>query len=310
MEQGPLVTIVTPCLNAAPFIARTVESVLNQDYPHIEYIVMDGGSSDGTVDVLEAWRGRLEWASAPDGGAADAINRGFLRSHGTIFGWLNADDTYRPGAISAAVRSLVSTPEAAVVYGQGVWTDAEDRVLGVYPTVSPYDAAHWERECFICQPAAFMTRRAFEAVGMLDPHLQSAFDYDLWIRLSRGHLFVAIQEILAASRMHPGNKSLGQRRQVFQEAIRLLRRHFGFVPVSWIYGYLSFLRDGRDQYFQPLRHSAPTYLASLPVGSCYNYKHVWRYWREWASNITARNLKRVSHDSKAPVVKDSRDAGN
>ena len=310
MGQCPLVTIVTPCLNAAPFIARTVESVLNQDYPHIEYIVMDGGSSDGTVDVLEAWRGRLEWASAPDGGAADAINRGFLRSHGTIFGWLNADDTYRPGAISAAVRSLVSTPEAAVVYGQGVWTDAEDRVLGVYPTVSPYDAAHWERECFICQPAAFMTRRAFEAVGMLDPRLQSVFDYDLWIRLSRGHLFVAIQEILAASRMHPGNKSLGQRRQVFQEAIRLLRRHFGFVPVSWIYGYLSFLRDGRDQYFQPLRHSALTYLASLPVGSCYNYKHVWRYWREWASNITARNLKRVSHDPKAPVVKDSGDAGD
>ena len=310
MEQGPLVTIVTPCLNAAPFIARTVESVLNQDYPHIEYIVMDGGSSDGTVDVLEAWRGRLEWASAPDGGAADAINRGFLRSHGTIFGWLNADDTYRPGAISAAVRSLVSTPEAAVVYGQGVWTDAEDRVLGVYPTVSPYDAAHWERECFICQPAAFMTRRAFEAVGMLDPRLQSVFDYDLWIRLSRGHLFVAIQEILAASRMHPGNKSLGQRRQVFQEAIRLLRRHFGFVPVRWIYGYLSFLRDGRDQYFQPLRHSALTYLASLPVGSCYNYKHVWRYWREWASNITARNLERISHDPKAPVVKDSGDAGD
>ena len=310
MGQGPLVTIVTPCLNAAPFIARTVESVLNQDYPHIEYIVMDGGSSDGTVDVLEAWGGRLKCVSAPDGGAADAINRGFLRSHGTIFGWLNADDTYRPGAIGAAVRSLMSTPEAAVVYGQGVWIDAEDRVLGPYPTVSPYDAAHWERECFICQPAAFMTRRAFEAVGMLDPHLQSAFDYDLWIRLSRGHLFVAIQEILAASRMHPGNKSLGQRRQVFQEAIRLLRRHFGFVPVSWIYGYLSFLRDGRDQYFQPLRHSALTYLASLPIGSCYNYKHVWRYWREWASNVTARNLKRVSHDPKARIVKDSRDAGD
>jgi glycosyltransferase involved in cell wall biosynthesis len=310
MAQGPLVTVVTPCLNAAPFIARTVESVLSQDYPDIEYIVMDGGSSDGTVDVLKAWGGRLEWVSAPDGGAADAINRGFLRSHGTIFGWLNADDTYRPGAIGAAVRSLVSTPEAAVVYGQGVWTDTEDRVLGPYPTVSPYDAARWERECFICQPAAFMTRQAFEAVGMLDPHLQSAFDYDLWIRLSRGHLFVAIQEILAASRMHPFNKSLGQRRQVFQESIRLLQRHFGFAPVSWIYGYLSFLRDGRDQFFQPLHHSALTYLASLPVGSCYNYKHVWRYWREWASNITARNLQRVAHDPKAPVVKDSGDAGD
>ena len=307
MGEQPLVTIVTPCLNAAPFIARTVESVLNQDYPHIEYIVMDGGSGDGTVDTLEAWKDRLECVSSPDGGTADAINRGFQRSHGAVFGWLNADDTYRPGAIGAAVRSLAAMPEAAVVYGQGVWTDAEDRVLGTYPTVSPYNAAHWERECFICQPAAFMTRSAFESVGMLDPGLQSAFDYDLWIRLSRGNLFVAIQEILAASRMHPGNKSLGQRRQVFEESIRLLRRHFGFVPVSWIYGYLSYLRDGRDQYFQPLRHSPLTYLASLPVGSCYNYKHVWRYWREWASNVTPRNLKHLSHDPTAPIVKDPRD---
>ena len=304
MGEQPLVTIVTPCLNAAPFIARTVESVLNQDYPHIEYIVMDGGSRDGTVETLEAWKDRVEYVSAPDGGAADAINRGFQRSHGTVFGWLNADDTYRPGAIGAAVRSLAAMPEAAVVYGQGIWTDAEDRVLGTYPTVSPYNADHWERECFICQPAAFMTRSAFDSVGMLDPGLQSAFDYDLWIRLSRGNLFVAIQEILAASRMHPGNKSLGQRRQVFEESIRLLRRHFGFVPVSWIYGYLSYLRDGRDQYFQPLHHSALTYLTSLPVGSCYNYKHVWRYWREWASNVTPRNLKHLSHDPTAPIVKD------
>lgn len=298
----PLVTIVTPCLNSGPFIARTVESVLTQDYPHMEYIVMDGGSTDGTEAVIEAWRGRLRYISAPDRGAADAINRGFLMSNGAVFGWLNADDTYRPGAISAAVRVLISEREAAVVYGQGVWTDTEDKVIGRYPTVSPYDAAHWTRECFICQPAAFMARKAFEAVGMLDADLQSAFDYDLWIRLSRNNLFVPIDEILAASRMHPGNKSLGQRRQAFQESIRLLRRHFGFVPVSWIYGYLSFLRDGRDQYFQPLRHSVLTYLASLPVGSCYNYRHIWRYWRDWAANVTARNLKRLYNDPNAPVV--------
>jgi glycosyltransferase involved in cell wall biosynthesis len=300
--QSPLVTIVTPCLNAAPFIARTIESVLSQDYPHIEYIVMDGGSTDGTVEILEGWKGRLRYVSAPDGGAADSINRGFRQARGSLCGWLSADDTYRPGAVSAAVRAFVSAPEAGVVYGQGVWIDAEDREIGPYPTVTPYDASCWERECFICQPAAFMRREVLEGVGMLDPDLRSVFDYDLWIRLSRRYRFVAIPEILAASRMHPGNKSLGQRRQVFQEAIHLLGRHFGFVPVSWIYGYLSFLRDGRDQYFQPLRHSVITYLASLPVGSIYNYKCLWRYWREWVSLVAVRKLKRVLDDPNARVV--------
>jgi hypothetical protein len=219
-----------------------------------------------------------------------------------VFGWLNADDTYRPGAIGAAVRALVSRPEAAMVYGQGVWIDTEDEVLGPYPAASPYDAARWQRECFICQPAAFMRRSAFEAAGMLDIELQSAFDYDLWIRLSQAGLFVAIPEILAASRMHPGNKSLGQRRQAFQEAIRVLRRHFGYVPVNWVYGYLSFLRDGRDQYFQPLRHSVLTYLASLPAGYCYNRRHLWRYSQDWASNIAVRKLRRILRDPTAPVV--------
>lgn len=287
MEREPLVSIVTPCLNAAPYIGRTLASVFNQDYPNIEYIVMDGGSTDGTVELLEACKGRLQYVSAPDNGAADAINRGFLRSRGSICAWLNADDTYLPGAIRAAVQGLETEPDAAVVYGNGVWIDADDKVLGPYPTAAPYDAELWAQECFICQPAAFLRREALEGVGLLDAALQSVFDYDLWIRLSRRSLFVAIPKMLAASRMHPANKSLGQRRQMFEEAIQLLRRHFGYVPVNWVYGYLSFLRDGRDQYFQPLRNSAVTYLASLALGSYFNYRHPWRYCREWAAKLGA-----------------------
>src|SRR4051812_49431547 len=113
METRPLVSIVTPCLNAAPVITRTIESVLNQDYPNIEYIVMDGGSTDGTVDLLERRRGHLTYVSTADGGAADAINRGFLRSHGTIFAWLNADDAYMPGAVRRAVGCFAANMNAA-----------------------------------------------------------------------------------------------------------------------------------------------------------------------------------------------------
>lgn len=289
----PLISIVTPCLNARRFIEETIESVLTQDYPRIEYIVMDGGSTDGTLAVLERYRGRLQYVSSPDGGAADAINRGFMRSSGAIFGWLNADDTYLPGAVRSAAHWLATAPEAAVVYGEGIWVDERGTAIGRYPTMAPYNPAMLARECCICQPAAFIRRQAFDAAGWLDPTLHVAFDYDLWIRLSRQSHFAAMPESLATSRMHRANKSLGQRRLMFQECMGLLRRHYGYVPVHWVYGYLSFLCDGRDQYFNALRHSMPVYLASLLAGSYYNYRHLWRYWREWTSPIGLLNFRRL-----------------
>jgi glycosyltransferase involved in cell wall biosynthesis len=292
MSQLPLVSIVTPCLNAAAFIEQAIESVLRQDYPRIEYIVMDGGSSDGTVAILERYRDRLQFVSAADGGAADAINRGFARSRGTIIAWLNADDTYLPGAVAAAVRHLMAEPETAVVYGEAQWVSDDGAVLARYPTVSPYTASMFSRECGICQPACFMRRDAFETAGMLDGGLQLSFDYDLWIRLSRRHEFLAIREYLAASRMHRANKTLEQRRRMFQESIGLLRRHYSYVPVSWIFCYLRFLMDGRDQFFEPVRPSLPAYLLSLPIGSAYNYRHLLRYWQEWLSSVTWSAFRR------------------
>jgi glycosyltransferase involved in cell wall biosynthesis len=289
--ETPLVSIVTPCLNAERYIARTVESVLAQDYSRIEYIVMDGGSRDETLPILERFGSRLRYISEADGGAADAINRGYLRSRGCIFAWLNADDIYLPGAVRTAVNALMSQPEAAVVYGEGLWIGEHGTALGPYPTVSPYNPALLERECFICQPSSFMRREAFEAVGMLDPALQCAFDYELWMRLSRRHQFAAIPDVLAASRMHKANKSLKLRRVVFQENMRALRKHFGYVPVNWIYGYLSFLRDGRDQFFEPLHNSVLVYLASLFIGSYWNRTRMFRYWRDWSSPISARLLR-------------------
>jgi glycosyltransferase involved in cell wall biosynthesis len=290
MEQDPLVSIVTPSFNSARYIEQTIESVLSQDYPRIEYIVMDGASNDGTVAILKRYASRLRYVSAPDGGAADAINKGFARSRGPILAWLNADDEYLPGAVSNAVRRLAQHPEAAVVYGEGAWVDDQGRELGRYPTTRPYRMGMLEQECGICQPAAFLRREAVETVGWLDPALHFSFDYDLWIRLSQNYPFVADPERMALSRMHRDNKTLGRRRQVFQENIAVLLRHFGYVPVNWVYGYLSFLRDGRDQYFEPLRHSAAVYSASLMAGSFYNYRHLLRYWREWGSRLTIEKL--------------------
>jgi glycosyltransferase involved in cell wall biosynthesis len=281
VQTGPLVSVITPSFHSGEFLEETIESVLAQDYPRVEYLVMDGGSTDGTLAILERYRGRLEFVSAPDGGAADAINRGFRRSCGEILAWLGADDVYLPGAIAAAVEAMSAAPDAAVVYGEASWIDESGKRLGRYPTVAPYTPAMFRRECCVCQPACFMRREAVESVGLLDASLESAFDYDLWIRLSQRYEFRAIARELACSRMHRRNKSLGQKRKMFEEAMGLLRRHYGYVPVQWVYGYLSFLRDGGDQFFTPLRPSAGTYLRSLAVGSRYNREHWPRYWGEW-----------------------------
>jgi glycosyltransferase involved in cell wall biosynthesis len=292
--MGPLVSIVTPSYQSGRFLERAIESVLSQDYSPIEYIVMDAGSTDGSVGILERYRGRLTYVTAADGGAADAINRGFRKSTGSIFAWLNADDLYFPGAVRAAVKHLEDLPGVDVVYGNGVWVDEAGDGIGPYPTLSPFTADALRRECGICQPAAFMRREAFAAAGMLDPDLHFAFDYDLWIRLSRDRRFHAMPETMAASRMHRANKSLGGRRKVFEENMAVLRRHYGYVPLNWIYGYQVFLRDGRDQFFEPLRHSAAAYLESLAVGLRYNSRHPFRFVQEWASRLIRRSLS-VSH---------------
>src|SRR5215469_4305509 len=155
--QQPLVSIVTPCLNAARFIEETIQSVLAQDYPAIEYIVMDGGSNDGTLDILKRYQGRLRWLSAKDKGQADAVNRGFALTQGEIFAFLNADDTYLPGAVALAVEGFARKPEPAVVYGDAWYVDETGKRLGRYP-VEPYDPYRLERRCIICQPAAFIRR--------------------------------------------------------------------------------------------------------------------------------------------------------
>ena len=106
MRPSPLVSVVTPCLNARRFLENTIQSLIHQDYQPIEYLVMDGGSTDGTLDILRSHENRLTYVSSPDGGTADAINKGFMRARGEVVAWLNADDTYLPGAVSKAVEVL------------------------------------------------------------------------------------------------------------------------------------------------------------------------------------------------------------
>jgi glycosyltransferase involved in cell wall biosynthesis len=290
-EHEPLVTIVTPCLNAARFLEQTILSVVQQDYPHIEYLVMDGGSTDGTIDILKKYEHALQWKSAPDRGTADAVNRGFALGKGEILAFLNADDIYHPSAVSTAVQGLRANPEAASVYGDAWWIDENGARIAPYP-VHDFDRTLLERECFVCQPASFFLREPFESIGGLDPDFNLTFDYDFWLRLTRTFSMQRIDATLADSRMHQSNKTLGQRDSVFRETFKVLQRDCGYVPFHWIYGYLCFRADARDQFFEPFRPSIPRYLESLPVGLWMNRREMARYIAEWASEMSWDGMRR------------------
>jgi glycosyltransferase involved in cell wall biosynthesis len=264
----------------AKYLADTIESVLAQDYPNIEYIVVDGGSTDGSLEILERYRSRLRYFSEPDHGPSDAAAKGFRQARGEIFAWLNADDTYLPGAIRQGVEYLERHPETDVVYGEGWWIDESGAKIDRYPTL-PFDAKVLERDCFICQPAAFIRATAYRRCE-LDPAVERSFDYDLWIRMAKaGMNFAAIPQYLANSRMHQGAKTIYERDSVFQASMDLLKRHYGYIPLPWIFGYTAYRLDHRDQFFEPLRYNAWKYLASLPVGLWYNRRKPIRFMGEW-----------------------------
>ena len=233
----PLVTVVTPSFNQGRFIRATIESVLEQDYPRIEYLVIDGGSTDETVSILKEYSGRLRWVSERDRGQAHAINKGWRQASGSLVAYLNSDDVYLPGAVAQAVAALDAHPEAAAVYGEGYHVDERGAILERYPT-EPFNADRLRETCFICQPTVFMRRDAVERVGYLDESLRYCMDYDLWIRLVRaGKVLSHVSRYLASTRLHADAKTLDQRGQAHAEILQVIYRHFGRVAPSLVFGY-------------------------------------------------------------------------
>ena len=180
----PLVSIVTPSYNQGRFLRRTIDSVLNQDYPRVEYLVFDGGSTDESIDILNSYGNRFFWRSERDRGQTDAINKGLLRANGDILAYLNSDDVLLPGAIATAVKHFESRADWELLYGNAYHIDEDDHVLGEYPT-APYDFDRLLQSCCICQPAAFWRRSLSEHVGLFDDTLHCAMDYEYWLRIGR-----------------------------------------------------------------------------------------------------------------------------
>ena len=226
MNDLPLVSIVTPSFNQAQFIEATISSVLAQDYPRIEYIVADGGSTDGTLEILRRYSDRLAWFSEPDRGQSHAINKGFSRARGQILAWLNSDDTYLPQAVSTAVNHLATHPDCAMVYGEGYRIDEAGRVTGRFPATRPFDL--WQLvyvSDFILQQTVFFRRDAVEAVGGLDESLNWGMDWDLFIRIGKRFQVDYLPQYMGNLREYRTAKTASGGIPRLRELARVMRRH-------------------------------------------------------------------------------------
>ena len=244
-------SVITPSYNQGAFLAETIESVISQEGDFaIDYIIVDGGSSDNSVDIIKLYEALLQrgewqvkclgikyrWISEMDQGQTDALIKGFRMAQGELFAWLNSDDTYLPGALRTAVDFFHDQPDSGLLYGDAHYCNSEGDVIGRYRTEEfAYEKLAWFN--FICQPAAFFRKDAFEAAGGLDETLHFAMDYDLWIRISRRFPCCYLPQLLATYRLHETSKTISGETlfRNSEESLAVTVRHFGWAPLTRVY---------------------------------------------------------------------------
>lgn len=224
----PTVSIVTPSFNQAPFLEETIRSVLEQSYPNIEYILIDGGSSDDSVAIIQKYAARLaHWASEPDRGQTDAINKGFALAHGEILAWLNSDDTYQLGAVAEAADFLQAHRDVGMVYGNANLINETGQVIGQFPAAQTDYRRLQRGYVHIPQQASFFRADLWKRVGPLDPTFYFAMDYDLWVRLARISELRYQPRLWANFRLHGAGKSTLADSRCWPEMLRVHLRDGG-----------------------------------------------------------------------------------
>lgn len=225
MNAPTLISIVTPSFNQGNFIEDTIRSVLEQDYPNVEHIVIDGGSTDNTLEILHRYDGRIRWLSEPDEGQADAINKGLQMANGQILAYLNSDDSYLPGALKIVAESFATHPEVGLVYGDCYAVDQQGQQYGLIKGRPFHVQRMIMRGEFVPQQAAFWSRRAMELVGVFDSSLHFCMDHDFFIRIGQRFPALYIAQPLANFRFHADSKTVSREEKHWRESMLVSQRY-------------------------------------------------------------------------------------
>jgi glycosyltransferase involved in cell wall biosynthesis len=229
----PRISIVTPSYNQAQFLEKTILSVLNQDYPNLEYIIIDGGSTDGSVDIIQKYEDRLtHWVSESDEGQSHAINKGFTYANGQIYGWLNADDYLLPGALWAVAEAYQRAPKAGGWFGSCQRVKSNGELLMVrHPNRLDLAGLADKEKNWIMQPACFFSAEAWRLCGPLDESLYYAMDFDFWLKIAKRFEIQKVDFVLAAACIHENAKTQINRGKMFGEICLVQIRH-GFQDLA------------------------------------------------------------------------------
>jgi glycosyltransferase involved in cell wall biosynthesis len=230
----PRISIITPSYNQGQFLEETIRSVLLQDYPAVEYIIIDGGSIDNSQAIIEKYKTKLAWfVSETDSGQAEAINKGLKKATGEFVAWINSDDIYTKGAISSAVDKLKSNPGCGMVYSNVLSIDSNSSIFNTM-LCGDWGVRELMQFNIIGQPGVFMRREALENVGLLDPSFHYLMDHHLWLKIALKYPIKHIDEFWAAARFHPAAKNIAHAEKFGTEAFRIyqwMEKHPEFLPL-------------------------------------------------------------------------------
>lgn len=314
MNPTVTVSIVTPSYNQAEYLAAAMESVLGQEGEFfLDYLVIDGGSSDGSPAIIRRYQEMLEsgewetgcrgirfrWLSEPDAGQSDALLKGFRMADGEILAWLNSDDLYLPGTIQTITEFFRQFPAVGLVYGDALYCDAAGSILGRYPG-APFDLDRLAFFNFIPQPSTFFQRTAYEAVGGLDISLNFVMDYDLSIRICKQFPCRYLPRELSHYRLHEAAKTV--RNEVLfdnhEEGVRVALKHFAWAPLNMVYGSCNYYC--RKKIPAPLKRSRLLLIAASLL--CALFRSIWLN-----RGIDSRDFRLLSADNLRKLFKDRRE---